>query len=197
MPKHEKIVGTGITAEKRTSYSGADMPDALRRFFANLNSARKQGGGDYGAVTLDLVRQCIEIVGDDEHGDHAEHSQKWFAAQILTHHRIIERAIAEEDPDTAARFAYLEGYLHAQAHLKGVWEPHALRGLDTVRAARAGNQAVHGTDDEKRARWQAIHEDWQAEKAKGTKKPALVVALRHGVSERQVYRTQSYLPKID
>jgi hypothetical protein len=47
---------------------------------------------------------------------------------------------------------------------------------------------VHGTDSKKRARWRRIHDDYKAEKTKGTPKAVSVVARRHKVDERTVYR---------
>ena len=85
-----------------------------------------------------------------------------------------------------------------RSHIQAVLDQqHIRRGRKVVRSARAGHQAVHGDEAEKRDRWQRIHADFEAEKAKGTPKAARIVAERHGVSERQVYRSKKYLSKID
>lgn len=70
-------------------------------------------------------------------------------------------------------------------------------GKSIARAAMAGHEAAHGTSAEKRARWQHIYDDYEAEKAKGTAKAAEVVAGRHGVSVKTVRRAKGYLLKID
>ncbi|MET3521455.1 hypothetical protein [Mesorhizobium abyssinicae] len=128
MAKHVKTIGTGITTESHVTYSGEDMMPAMKRWTETWNAARKEGGGDYGAVTLELVKQSQNILSGAGERPFLDHSQEWFAEQILIHHKIVKNAVAKQDADTAARFAYQMGFLHCQAHMKAKWEPSALTG---------------------------------------------------------------------
>ena len=76
-------------------------------------------------------------------------------------------------------------------------QPDVRRGKTIARAALAGNEAAHGSGAEKHARWQRIHDDYEAEKAEGTIKAADVVAERHGVSAKTARRAKVYLSKFD
>jgi RNA polymerase-interacting CarD/CdnL/TRCF family regulator len=73
------------------------------------------------------------------------------------------------------------------------------RGEAVANAAKKGHDAVHGTDAQKRAKWQRIYDDYKNEIAKGTPKAAAasIVAHRHKVSERKVYRVRKFFSKID
>jgi hypothetical protein len=71
------------------------------------------------------------------------------------------------------------------------------RGRRTVKAARAGHEAVHGTSEQKRSRWIAIDRDLKRELSRGTKNAAAValIAKRHDVSTKTVQRVRNYLGK--
>jgi hypothetical protein len=58
------------------------------------------------------------------------------------------------------------------------------------KAQRAGHIAVHGSDEEKLARWSAMAADFELERARGTKTMAAhaLVAQKHGVSAKTVSR---------
>jgi hypothetical protein len=128
MAKHVKTIGTGITAEPQVTYSGEDMMLAMKRWTENWNTARNEGGGDFGAVTLAVVKQCQAILARVGERPFLEHTEGWFADQILIHHNIVKNAISNKNADMAARFACQLGYLHCQAHMKARWEPAALTG---------------------------------------------------------------------
>jgi hypothetical protein len=108
---------------------------------------------------------------------------------------VGERLAAGDLPGAYAKWREFES--SAQVFDKFLKQPDVRRGEMIARAAMAGNEAAHGTATEKHARWQRICDDYEAEKAKGTAKAAQVVAERHGISERQVYRARSRLLKID
>jgi hypothetical protein len=75
--------------------------------------------------------------------------------------------------------------------------PDAIRGTTNIHGAKAGHEAVHGDDTEKRERWRRIHDDYKNERAKATPKATSVVAQRYNVSERTVYRARKNFSEID
>ena len=75
------------------------------------------------------MRGILSGAGD---GPFERDSQAWFAEQIKLHHGVARDAISKGDADLAARFAYHDGYLHAQAEMKWRWGTHALRGMKVL-----------------------------------------------------------------
>ena len=75
--------------------------------------------------------------------------------------------------------------------------PDAERGANTLDSARKGHEVVHGTQDEKHARWTRQAEDYRKEVARGTGKDAAyyVVAQMHCVSDRTVRRAVGWIEK--
>lgn len=153
MPKHRKILGTGITAKPQTLYSGQDMGPAIVRMLSNWSALMEKGGGQYGGITYEAVEFCRAHLAEIGKGPHKRDSQAWFSQQILIFHSVVKKAIEAGDADEAARFAYEMGYLHSQAHMKGRWEPDALRG---EKVAGGERNAAHSTNVQ--------HEDLRAKR---------------------------------
>lgn len=76
-------------------------------------------------------------------------------------------------------------------------QEHIRRGQKIISGAKIAHEMTHGNDANKRGRWQKIYMEWEAEKARGTRKAADIVAARNSVSVRQVYRSKDYISKID
>lgn len=143
MAKHRITKGTGITAEPRVKYDGDDIPAAITAWLTGWGNAWRKGGGDYGAVTLDLIETCEEILDHAGDGPHAPDSQADFAERILWHHKIAKAEIAKGNADIAARMAVRVGYLCCQASMKWKWEDDALRG---GKVAGGEKNAAHKTN---------------------------------------------------
>lgn len=168
MAKHRKTIGTGITMREVVTYDGEDMQPAMVEFFSQWEAKRKKGGGDYGAACLHIIERCHRIIANsgrpyetDGPADFDEtDSPVDFAKRILRHHQIAQAAIKRGDADAAARFALDVGLLAAQAIIKQVWEPHALRGKNNVLALKEGLRVANKQriDDAKQR-----HLDWQAQ----------------------------------
>ncbi len=127
----KKTVGTGITAKTNTSYSGDDMAGGLKESFEAWGADFDEGGGQFGAVAL-RWRKTAEAVRKEFSEEYpARDSMGWFAQQVMTHHRIVEKAIREGDIQTAARFGFDLGILVAEWRMKCGWEDHALLGVKT------------------------------------------------------------------
>jgi hypothetical protein len=175
-----KTVGTGITAKTVTIVSDADdMAEVLKTAFDDWNKAHEEGGGDYGAVTLDIVRRMQSIAASapqkpdrDSAGD--------FAKRFLRLHKIAIAEIQRGNPDTAARFAYEAGYLHCQAHMKFKWETDTLRGIKVKQSG-----AKNGRSQPQRDSGMA-HEFCSKRTESGLSDTALKVkiGMRYGLSRR-------------
>lgn len=113
-----------------------------------------------------------------------------FALRMIRFMYEIDQAIQANDARRAARWAVELGQAHALAMAKFMWEPAALRGRKVRTAARQGHETVHGTPEEKRARWRVMADDFRKERAAGKDKGAAeqTVADRRGVSERTIRR---------
>ena len=89
MAKQRKTIGTGITAHEVVTYDGEDLQAALIEFFSQWEASRKKGGGDYGAVVLDIIEQCHRIIANSA-GHSETDSPADFAKQIIRHHQIAQ-----------------------------------------------------------------------------------------------------------
>jgi hypothetical protein len=190
MARRKISVGTGILAREVEMSDEPMTHELFDKMFG-----RHRPTFDDRVVEIEAI--CQAIVDDQPDRVLSEDEPPALASEILKFIAVVRRELAEGRTDGAARFAVEIGIKWCALVMKLGKEVDWQRGVDVDEGAQRGHAAVHGTKDQKRARWQPIYEDWQVEKAKGTKKAALVVAQRHGVSERQVYRTEYYLSKID
>lgn len=113
--------------------------------------------------------------------------------------KLSVQALAQllDDGKPDALIAHHHHELWAGANrIKGMLnEPDIERGKKVMVSAKTGHEMVHGTMAQKMSGWHVLYNDWQAEKAKGTRNSAQVVADRHGVAKRTVERTLKYLKK--
>ena len=105
MAKQHKTIGTGITAREVVTYDGEDMPAAFAEFASQWNANWKEGGGNYGAVSLNIIKKCHRFVANSVRPYETD-SPADFAERILRYHRIAQAAIKRGDADTAARFTF-------------------------------------------------------------------------------------------
>lgn len=212
-----KKVGSGITAVSRTTYSGKDMRKAADANFNKWSEAIDEGGGNFRARTLGIVKFCCRLLQKQSNLKHQieaasrpavqklleplnikiypRDSEAWFAQQIVRHFEITKAAIERGESDVAARFGYELGELVATACMKFNWEPDALRGQKALDSTKSGHAAVYGSELSKVAQWTSIDNDYQQELAAGTKREAAkkIVAEKHGVSTKTVQRAGEYL----
>lgn len=75
---------------------------------------------------------------------------------------------------------------------------HIRRGVRLLESAREGHEKVHGTAEEKEARWRRYAADHAEEVARGISKEAAyhTVAQNHGVSDRTIRRAVEKVRKI-
>jgi hypothetical protein len=105
--------------------------------------------------------------------------------------------LAEGKPDALIATRHFDLWSFVRTINRELDKPDMETGRKVKLAARSGHETVHGTDTEKRAKWQAIANDLRAEVASGTKKTAAyaIVAEKHGVSAKTVQRVPGYLNK--
>jgi hypothetical protein len=172
------------------------LEDDLTLWIESLENylSNQKGGTDPRAAEIENLARQWEKAGDHERAAWIRRhtSADYIRNTARTCRAYIKHGKMDEVYSIRKRFE--RNRLPIEALLD---QQHIRRGRKVVRAARAGHQAVHGDEAQKRDRWQRVHADFEAEKAKGTPKAALIVAERHGVSERQVYRSKAYLSKID
>jgi hypothetical protein len=119
----EYTIGTGITAETRTRYSGAALEPALKTFLDDWNAAWHETGNDFGARTLDLVKCCRRILDANGSGPHKRDSDADFAKRILSEHEWIKMEIERGEATNAARYAFNMGIIAARFEMKQRFEP--------------------------------------------------------------------------
>jgi len=161
MAKQHKTIGTGITAREVVTYDREDMPAAFAEFASQWNANWKEGGGNYGAVSLNIIKKCHRFVANSVRPYETD-SPADFAERILRYHRIAQAAIKRGDADTAARFTFEVGLLAAQAIMKQVWERHALRGKKNLEAVQSGSRKSNQQRQQDRRN---EHQRWNAKAA--------------------------------
>jgi hypothetical protein len=136
------IHGRGMTAREHTALeSAADF----RQWAKSWNAAIKEGGGIFGAVSLDAVEMCEQILADAMATDDAsrEDSPEAFAQAIARCIHGAKVEIKNGNADLAARNAWEAGVRLATATIKWRWEKHALRGERSVTAGAEGGRATN------------------------------------------------------
>jgi len=128
MAKREEIVGTGITKRTVTHYDGADGDAMLTPMREAWGKALAEGGGVFGARTLNVIEQARAILDRSGPGPHAVDSLADFAGRIVLQHEHVKAFIEQGDADAAARSAYEMGVLVGKASLKFPYEADALHG---------------------------------------------------------------------
>lgn len=179
----KKTLGSGITAEERTVYTGEDLPRITRKISDAWNNAHNEGEGDYGAVTLQWIK-VAEDIWNQFGGQYPERdSMPWFAQQILMHHSIARAAQKRGEIELAMRFAFDLGVIVERWRMKIGWENYALTGKKVQDGTRYAHEVAHGTAAQKAARWSSYQRDYDEERARGTKKTAAysLVAEKHNV----------------
>jgi hypothetical protein len=123
MPR-KVIRGTGITAREGVEY---DAKAGEAPSHEHWNAAIEEGGGLFGAVSLQAARSCEHILANAT-GDIREDDPEAFAQTIANYIAYAKNEIQVGDADRAARFAFIAGMEWARATMKWAWEPDALRG---------------------------------------------------------------------
>lgn len=159
MTKHKKIIGTGITKREVISYSGEDMCAGFGAFANQWNAARSEGGGSFGAVVLSAERACRSILTVAGPPPFGADSAEDYARRILHLIEVAKTHITRGDADEAARTAVDIGRLCTEAHIKQVWEKHALRGEKNASRLKA---AAARANEEKRDRARSCDAEQQA-----------------------------------
>jgi hypothetical protein len=121
---------------------------------------------------LDQERQCRAILAAAGPGPFAADSLEDYARRILRAIELTQRFIEHKDADQAARCAVQVGVLITEAHMKGVWERPALRGVtaletdESLRAAAVShNTAKRENAGRDHAHWQKMAQDiWNDDK---------------------------------
>lgn len=194
MPR-KGISGTGITAREVTLYDVQRGESLPKSFWEGITESFKKHG-HFGMVALEAEEICNQVLANFN-GDMAPvDSPEAFAQIILKHIAIAKDNIGHrDDADYAARHAFEAGFEWARATMKWAEEGTWLTGKKSLSGAKSGHEVVHGDEAAKRARWQAMIADLDAELSRGTKKTAAyaVVAEKHGVSAKTVQRARRYL----
>jgi hypothetical protein len=193
MAKRKETIGMGITARVVTRYSKEDMEPAFDVFARQWNAALSKGGGQFGAVVLNAERACRRILAGAGPGPFMADSAEDYARRISRLIDLTKTNIARGDADGAARMAVDVGRLCTEAHMKGLWERHALRGaknaLTLKAAARGANQTRQGDAKQCQAMWQAMANDiWAQNKHLSAADVAGSIASKVGGNRNTIRR---------
>lgn len=157
MTIEKKTIGTGITAETQTSYSGEALAQGVSELLGGWSERWEKTGSDFGSVTFDWLSLAKAIEANDGLKGERD-SWPWFAQQVLRHHGIAEAARIRGDSDTAARFAFELGRICARMQLKAGWEKYALdakRAQDGLReVSQTSNRERHNARKGVWLRWE-------------------------------------------
>lgn len=137
MPK-KVIRGTGITAHEVTLFDPSEAKEPLREWAKSWNRAINEGGGEFGAVSLQALRECKHILANSPPAPYPEDSQEAFAHHVAVSIRRAKKQIEIANADLAARLAFDAGVQWARATMKWAWEDDALRGEKVKKAASEG-----------------------------------------------------------
>lgn len=137
MPR-KTIRGTGITAREITVYDAKAGEAPPHKAW---NDAVEQGGGLFGAISLEAVKTCELILASANAESAPIDSPEDFAQIIDKHLGYAKNEIQNGDADRAARFAFVAGMEWARLVAKLGWEPDALRGGKITESASRGGSA--------------------------------------------------------
>ena len=193
MAKRRETVGTGITAREVTRYSGEDMAPAFAAFARRWNADLAEGGGQFGALVLELERICASILADAGSGLFPEDSIENYAKRILRMIDLTKAAIARGNADEAARMAVDVGRLVTEAKIKGSWERHALRGeknASTLRTVTCRTNKIRQDEATSRLEtWQAMADQlWAANSHLSKADVAARIAIKVGGNPNTIRR---------
>lgn len=164
-----KVVGSGITAREVSEIPSEKLASHIRQA---SDFVRQEGFFEFAARPwAEGCRDTLEGV-DPEREFEDDHPVD-FARRILNAYEVARLHIENGDADKAARWAFLAGHLAGLAQLKFEWEDHALRGRDTLQAAREGGEkrgADRRDDAASRYRaWQCMADDLWSRRPDHTK----------------------------
>lgn len=149
MAKHVKTRGNGLTERVVVSYSGTDMQPAFEAWAARWNAALAEGGGTFGAVSLDAAQECRRVMETPASG--GVDAGEELAAEMLRAHELCHAAIKRDEADKAARCAFNAGVAWATLALKQAWEADALSGASFREAGARGGRRPGETSARDRA----------------------------------------------
>jgi hypothetical protein len=156
-------VGTDITTGEKIQYDGDDVPAGVKETLSGWEADRIRGGGDYGGVTIAMEEHLAKILSKAGDGPFERDNVEDFARRIMDMHNLAKKRIEAGDADTAARFAYKAGFLHAQAHMKFMWRPEVI----IAQKAAAAREKAH---DEAFAENKSIHDEYERIRVDNLKK---------------------------
>lgn len=146
MAKHYETVGRGVSERMQVRYSGADMAEGMRKFFLRWNAAWDRGGGNsFGAVTIEMVETCRNLVEQAKGRPHEPDSPADFAERLLRLHQLATAQIDRGEPAEAARLGFEMGAIWAEYLFKAAWEREALAGQAFIENGAKGGRPPNTT----------------------------------------------------
>lgn len=141
--------GSGITAKEYMQADGADLPVAMREFFANWKEVSKDRDA-FGARVVraeEWARAVLAQAGIE--GKTVPDSPKDYALRLLDEIAWIRAFIERGEAAEAARFAVNLGILMQEAAFKFQWEHSALVGAAQAHHALNAAAAKSATADKR------------------------------------------------
>lgn len=184
--------GSGITEREVVEVGVTDPWDAFFEAADRMEAKLGRVPDDFDWLAC-AAEEWAESVLQHAKGKPAPDTPEDFARRMQADIGRVRLEISKGNAARAAHVALLLGITMEACRVKGIWEPHALRGEKSVKAGRHGHEAVHGTEEEKQARWSRYQSDLIDILQKPNNHLSLTdarkkVAKEHGVSYGTVLR---------
>ena len=145
-----------------------------------------------GEATAETIEECEKAKAERNALYPLEDSEQWFAEKVLEHLGRADRDRNMGRHDEASRWDFQAGLTAGIASAKFEWESTTMTGAKVIVGGKAGHEKAHGTNKEKKERWDELQTavDKAREKNPASSKVEIrrLVSKEKGVSDSTLRR---------